>query len=364
MQRRFSEAERLEALASYDMLDTPRERDFDEIAELASQICEAPIAVVNLIAEERQFFKAEVGLGVRETPLGSSFCAKAILEDDFLVVPDATKDPRFDCNPLVTGEPGLRFYAGALLKTSDGYPIGTVCVLDFKPRPLTAIQEQTLRVLARQVMRQMELRKVLRERDQAQAQQDILNKEILHRMKNTLAMVQAIAGQTLRGVTEQDAVEAFRSRLNALGVAHDQLLREDWSSADLRKIVRLLFDIHAEEARFEIGGPEIELGPKATLSISLLLHELATNAVKHGSLSVPEGKVSLTWMIDDSREEPEIVMSWRESGGPVIAEPTKRSFGTRLIRMGLVGKGGVEKSYPPTGFTAVFRAPMPAIQAS
>ncbi len=118
------ESERLAALASYDMLDTPRERDFDEIADLAARICGTPIAVVNLIAEGRQFFKAEVGLGVRETPLDSSFCAKAILEEDFLLVPDATRDHRFDCNPLVTGEPGLRFYAGALLKTEQGHAIG------------------------------------------------------------------------------------------------------------------------------------------------------------------------------------------------------------------------------------------------
>lgn len=137
------ESERLAALASYDMLDTPRERDFDEIADLASRICGTPIAVVNLIAEGRQFFKAEVGLGVRETPLDSSFCAKAILEEDFLLVPDATKDYRFDCNPLVTGEPGLRFYAGALLKTEQGHAIGTVCVLDYKPHDLTNLQQDT-----------------------------------------------------------------------------------------------------------------------------------------------------------------------------------------------------------------------------
>lgn len=358
------EVKRLAALADYHVLDTPRERDFDEIAELASSICEAPIAVVNLIGEDRQFFKAEVGLGVRETPLDTSFCAKAILEEDFLVVPDATKDARFDCNPLVTGEPGLRFYAGALLKTEDGYPIGTVCVLDFKARLLTAVQEKTLRVLARQVMRQLELRRALRERDKAKEQQDILNKEILHRMKNTLAMVQAIAGQTLRGVTEADAVAAFRSRLNALGKAHDQLLRQDWATTDLEQIIRLLFEIHAEESRFDIVGPNVKLGPKATLSISLLLHELATNAVKHGSLSAPEGRVSLTWRIDDVSDEPEMVMTWSESGGPRVVEPTHHSFGTRLIRMGLVGRGGVEKSYPAMGFVATFRALMSDIQAA
>ena len=152
------EARRLAALRRYDILDTPREAAFDEIAALAAEICETPIAVVNLIDGERQFFKAEVGLGVRETPLESSFCAKAILEDDFLLVPDATRDHRFDCNPLVTGAPHLRFYAGALLKTAEGLPIGTLCVLDTAPKALSPLQQRTLQVLARQVMSQLELR--------------------------------------------------------------------------------------------------------------------------------------------------------------------------------------------------------------
>lgn len=164
------ERQRLAALARYDMLDTPREAAFDEVAALAAKLCDVPIAVVNLIGDRRQFFKAEVGLGVRETPFESSFCAKAILEQDFLLVPDATQDRRFDGNPLVEGESHLRFYAGALLKTEEGLPIGTLCVLDHRPRQLTELQQETLRVLARQVMAQLELRRLLAERtEQLQA---------------------------------------------------------------------------------------------------------------------------------------------------------------------------------------------------
>ena len=155
------ELRRLAALDRYGVMDTDPEEAFDDVCKLASAICETPIAVINLIHRDRQFFKAEVGLGVRETPLETSFCAHAILEDDFLQVPNATLDPRFDCNPLVTGENGLRFYAGALLKTDDGLPIGTLCVLDSRPRQLTALQEQTLRVLAGQVMNQLNLRLAL-----------------------------------------------------------------------------------------------------------------------------------------------------------------------------------------------------------
>jgi len=352
----LKESERLNALASFAMLDTPRERDFDEIAQLASRICGTPIAVVNLIAEHRQFFKAEVGLEVRETPLDSSFCAKAILEEEFLLVPDATKDPRFDCNPLVTGKPGLRFYAGALMRTAEGHAIGTVCVLDYKPRELTDLQQDTLKVLARQVMRQLELRKVLRERDEAQRQQNILNAEIAHRMKNTLAMVLAISGQTLKAVTERDAVEAFTRRIAAMGVAHDQLLQQDWAAASLRRVIGPMLEVHGDGGRIVTCGPDIELGPKATVSISLLLHELATNAAKYGSLSVPGGLVELSWAIEDAGDVPLLRITWTESGGPLVSEPVKRSFGSRLIKMGLLGNGGVEKQWLPSGLVARFEA--------
>jgi PAS domain S-box-containing protein len=162
------EAERLEALASYGVLDTPREPEFDDVVRLAANVFEAPIAVVNLIAEGRQWFKAEVGIGADELPLDVSICAHAILQPGIFVVPDTTRDPRFASNPLVTGDPGLRFYAGALLETPEGLPLGTVCVLDTKPRPggISDHQRLTLEVLARQVMIQLELRRAVSQRDQ------------------------------------------------------------------------------------------------------------------------------------------------------------------------------------------------------
>jgi PAS domain S-box-containing protein len=157
----WSEERRLAALRSYGILDTPPEPAFDEITRVASLVCKAPISVVNLIEDTRQFFKSEIGLGVRETPVDVSICAHAILQRDLFVVPDTTKDPRFACNPLVTGEPHLRFYAGALLETPEGLPLGTVCVLDYKPRPegITQEQAETLRALARAAMAQIELRR-------------------------------------------------------------------------------------------------------------------------------------------------------------------------------------------------------------
>lgn len=158
-----SEADRVAALEAYAIVDTSPEAEFDDIVRLAADTFGAPIAVINLVARDRQWFMAETGIGVRELPLDVSICAHAILQNDFLVVPDTRRDARFACNPLVTAHEGLRFYAGALLRSSEGLPIGTVCVLDRNPRPagITSHQRLVLEVLARQVMTQLELRKAL-----------------------------------------------------------------------------------------------------------------------------------------------------------------------------------------------------------
>ena len=159
----WTEFDRLAALESYAILDTPVEPEFDDIARLAAEILEAPIAVVNLIADGRQWFKAEIGIGARELPLDVSICAHAILQADTMVVTDTRQDARFVNNPLVSVDDGLRFYAGALLKTPEGLPLGTVCVLDRTPRPdgISERQRLALELLARQVMTQLELRKTI-----------------------------------------------------------------------------------------------------------------------------------------------------------------------------------------------------------
>ncbi|MCH8500708.1 MAG: sensor domain-containing diguanylate cyclase [Aliidiomarina sp.] len=155
-----SDEKRLEALYRYNILDTDFDPCFDDLAELGAYICEMPIAVINFVDKDRQWFKSEIGLGVRETALDVSVCKHAILQPGLFVVPDMTKDERFANYDLVTGEPHLRFYAGALLESSDGFPLGTFCVLDYQPRELTAQQQKALKTLARQVMNQLELMKI------------------------------------------------------------------------------------------------------------------------------------------------------------------------------------------------------------
>jgi len=156
-----NEEERLAALSSYNILDTEPEERYDEVTRLLSRACGTPISLITLVDRDRQWFKSEVGVGFNETPLESSICAHALLQDDLLIVPDTLEDARFADNALVAGEPGLRFYAGALLKTTEGYAIGTLCVLDYKPRELNEFQLDLLQVLAHQVTTQIELHRTV-----------------------------------------------------------------------------------------------------------------------------------------------------------------------------------------------------------
>ncbi|HSI62534.1 MAG TPA: PAS domain-containing protein, partial [Candidatus Saccharimonadia bacterium] len=153
-----SEIDRLSALHRYEVLDTPAESEFDDFTRLAAYICQAPIALISLVDENRQWFKSKVGLGMQETPLEGSICRHALLQKGLFIVPDTLLDPRFKTSPLVIGEPHVRFYAGALLESNEGLPLGTLCVWDSKPRQLTREQEQALAMLARQVMTALELR--------------------------------------------------------------------------------------------------------------------------------------------------------------------------------------------------------------
>jgi GAF domain-containing protein len=165
-----NEIKRLKVLWQYEVLDTVPEEVFDDLTELAARICEAPIALISLVDEKRQWFKAKVGLSVNETSRDVSFCTHAINQTDLFIVPDATADARFANNPLVTSDPKIRFYAGAPLITPDGYALGSLCVIDKVSRELRHEQKQALRILARHVVSQLELRR--RSRELAVACQD------------------------------------------------------------------------------------------------------------------------------------------------------------------------------------------------
>jgi len=659
--------DRLAALDEYAILDTPPEEGFDEIVGLAALACDAPIALVSLVAGDRQWFKARVGFAPAETDLGRSVCVHVLTEPDLLVIPDLAADPRTRDNPLVTGGGGIRFYAGAPLRDGEGRVLGSLCVIDHVPRPggLTARQAEMMRGLARQVMALLDLRRLVSSRDgviarrrlserrlgeaharlriseahwrglferlnegliigevvrdaggrandwryldvnpawgelvgidparaigrtirevlpgvedewvrdfvrvaetgvpaaftrhvgsidrwyegrafplegdrfavlflevtervradlrrnallqigdqlrdlatpeemvarasavvgralgaarvgfgeldregehvtvgpdwtapgmtsiagrhrfgdygdireelllgeplvihdvlddprtardlprwrqarirslvnipiqergrtvalflvhddrprawdaetvgflrdvadrltagvarlKAEADQRLLNQELSHRMKNLLAMVQAIAAQTLKGISDHDAVAAFRGRLLALAHAHDTLLQTSWAASPLGAVVEGVLARSSRMDRIDVSGPPVILGPRATLSLSLLLHELATNAAKYGALSAEDGRVAVAWRVDPPTGE--LVLTWEESGGPPVAEPARQGFGSRLIRAGLTGTGRVLLRYPSRGFSAELRAHLEQVQAS
>jgi PAS domain S-box-containing protein len=501
----LSEQQRLEVLDGYDILDSAPESGFDDAVLLARQICVTPIALVSFVASDRQWFKAGIGLEVCETPREQSICIHALKQPNTLVIPDLTQDDRTKNNPLVLGPPSVRFYAGALLKTVSGVPLGTICVLDYRPRPagLDEEQQRALEALARQIMTLLELRiasgameaarrdkgkpnqcgdlesdrigLILRnnemrlrlaqeagqigsfevdiasnemavteqfcrtyglpvqpfiqandvqklihpgdehlvssaatrssgtvalqaeyrirrfdtgqvawisrrarlmsdakgrpirmvgtvqditEKKQQEEQLRLLNEELGHRLKNMLTLVQAIASQTLKGATDKDSVRSFSRRIDALSSAHDVLLKQDWAVADMQLVVEGVLASHNDEQRITIGGPAISLGPKAALSLSLLLHELATNAVKYGALSARNGTVSVLWTKDEGNLE----LTWKEDGGPSVSPPTNSGLGSRLIALGLVGTANAVVNYEPEGISAKFLAPLDLIE--
>src|SRR5438874_4572677 len=200
------EKKRLKVLWQYEVLDTVPEEVFDDLTELAARICEAPIALITLVDEDRQWFKSKVGISLNETSRDISFCGHAITQSELFIVPDATKDQRFAQNPLVTSDPKIRFYAGAPLVTPDGYALGTLCVIDKVPRELRPDQRSALRVLARHVMTQLELRRRSHELAHAHKERD--------RIENDLRKAQAelarIRGERVQKKTKSQSAGKSR----------------------------------------------------------------------------------------------------------------------------------------------------------
>jgi len=156
------ESARVAALDRYAILDTEPEQTFDDLVALAAYVCKAPIAMLSLVDDRRQWFKSKVGLEIRETPRETSFCAHAIQQQDVFIVPDTRNDARFRDNPMVVGEPHIRFYAGAPLINEEGFALGTLCVIDRQPRELDEAQKGALKSLSRLALGQMELRQNLK----------------------------------------------------------------------------------------------------------------------------------------------------------------------------------------------------------
>jgi PAS domain S-box-containing protein len=201
-----------------------------------------------------------------------------------------------------------------------------------------------------------------------EARQTLLMQELAHRMKNTLALVQAVAAQTLRNAASLDtAADSLSARLQALAQAHDVLLEGSFASASLVALVASAVALHGdgEPGRFHIDGPEVLLSPPQAMTLALMLHELGTNATKYGALSVPEGHVSISWLVSDGpRDEgPVLCFRWEEIDGPPVSPPTRSGFGTRLIARSLARSfgGTVQLAYPVTGAVLTFESALQSV---
>ena len=201
-------------------------------------------------------------------------------------------------------------------------------------------------------------------RRHAEEHREILVAELNHRVKNTLAIVSAIASQTFVGaVPVKAAGESFAVRLLALSRAHDLLMHENWSGTDLASVVKETIEPHlGGQSRFNIEGPFVRLKPALAVTFSLALHELCTNAAKYGSLSVQEGRVDIIWQIHGDGDAARLKLTWTESGGPCVAAPTRKGFGSRLIQKALAMElaGEVSVVYNPTGVICTLDAPLPS----
>ncbi|UVK40177.1 GAF domain-containing protein [Mesorhizobium sp. AR10] len=483
--------DRLAVLHGLDAFDTMAEPDFDRIGSLAAALMQVPIALVTLLDVERQWFKSCVGLNETEIATEISFCAHAIAAgDEPMVVTNASVDPRFSGNPLVTGEHHIRFYAGAPMVVA-GARIGTVCVLDRKPHATPspaqldqlkalaglaaslfalkdatrsgAIAEAALvreekrraialdaaslaswawdirtdmiecdvllpelfnlptsnRLRARDILGAIDPRDVyqtetrfrdaltgsddyfgeyrvkgfnpprwiatrgrvierdgegkptlifgvnydITERKLGDERQRLLLRELNHRVKNTLATVQALATQTVRHARQpSEFLEAFGARLQALGAAHNLLSDREWRGIGIRELVQIEvkpFD-SASQPRMAITGADLLLSPDQALGLGLILHELASNALQYGSLSVASGKVDLDWKTQGKKGARRLILTWRESGGPQVASPERHGFGSILIRRSLakVISSEVTHEFRPEGVFAEISMPL------
>lgn len=311
------ERERLARLHSYGILDTADESEYDDIAALAAEICGTPFANISFVDSDRQWFKAVVGLEERETSRDIAFCAHTILGDSLFTVPDAHEDPRFRDNPLVTEDPGIRFYAGMPLETPDGYRLGALCAIDTKPRRLTEQQQRALGVLARHVVDLLELRLRNRELERMSELKTRLLAILAHDLRSPIAMISS-------GVALLDDATISEAERGQLGTEMRRALVKtealvdnivDWARGQLdsaqidtsdRIDLSAAVDELCDQASTAAARKHVELrrdlrdAPAVTSNLPVLqfiLRNLIGNAIKYTS----EGHVLVSSTTDEDR---------------------------------------------------------------
>ncbi len=327
----MTEQNRLSALQKLGVLDSAPEARFDRLTRLAARALGTEIALVSLIDDERQWFKSRHGLTAEQTPRDQAFCAHAIKSEDVMVVPDASQDKRFFDNPLVTGDPNIAFYAGAPLITRDGHALGTLCVIDSKPRPdFGEEDQQILADIAASVMTEIEAT------SQSQIIDDlnIVNEELQHRMGNMYAHVSSLISMMGRtGGDQKDFVKRLRDRITTLAQTQALIASHRYESAPLSAIfdTTLAPFLTAETKRrvTRLTAGDIDISARGAFTMTLMLNELATNAMKHGALGRDTGIIDFSWSkLDDEQ----IIFLWKEVSEGANFEPSDRKgFGSQIL---------------------------------
>ena len=307
----FDDARRLKALQDYRVLDTPIEESFDNLVQLTSKIFRAPIALVSLVDQDRQWFKARIGLEPRETPRAVSFCDHAIRANTTLVVPDATRDERFMSNSLVTGSPGIRFYCGVPLRTVEGEGMGTLCVIDREPRTISPADIATLEALGRQVEIELEIRRrfglleeALATQDGRQRSKELMASMLVHDIRSPLTSILMLASfiQAADEVSRKNLMDLLEEVQRVRRMLTDvlDLCIHDVGDLHLRRM-RFSFPPLAEKvaqrmvrmARSRNQALELEL-EDAPLMVNAdpellerVLDNLLANAIHHGPSNEP-----------------------------------------------------------------------------
>lgn len=348
-----NEAGRIAAVRRYEILDTPPDGSFDRVTAIAARRFNVPIAIISIVDHDRIWFKSHHGIDVEEIGRDPGLCASAILSKEVYIMLDASTDPRSLANPLVAGDFGLRFYAGVPLQTSDGFNLGTLCVIDKEPRPVEQGQIDDLKDLASLVVDQLELRLAART---AIAHAELMAREIDHRVMNSLQFVSGLltmqsGGPASTGDVSTRLKEAA-TRVAAVARVHRNFYSSDTDKVScltfLSRLCRDLSDICGVEV--EVAGDEGMVPTTLIQPIGLLTNELVTNSAKHGA-----GKIEVTYQVKEDRRE----LSVCDQGPGVPADfdvAKSEGLGMKVIRaLAKQLSGGIEVTPNLNGRGVCFR---------
>lgn len=347
-----NEAERMAAVHRYEILDTPPDGIFDRVTALAARRFNTPIAIISIVDHDRIWFKSHHGLDVQEIGRERGLCASAILSSEAHVLLDASTDPRSLANPLVAGDFGLRFYAGVPLRTSDGFNLGTLCVIDREPRPLDQDSLNDLTDLASLVVDQLELRLAART---AIERAELMAREIDHRVMNSLQFVSGLLAMQSSSAGSEDASSQLKeaaTRVAAVARVHRNFYSTGTDEVScLTFLTRLCSDLSDIcGVTVAVSGDEGMVPTTLIQPIGLLTNELVTNAAKHGA-----GKVEVIYRVEGDRRE--LSVCDQGPGVPASFDPAK-SGGLGMRVVGVLAKqlGGALEVVPnPDSRGACFR---------